>query len=189
MFLDCLKHDKDLCVECAYVGMCDGQAADNCDLMNLAEFETTLNNRLAKLDDQFSAISDVLKAKKQAFTEMYRKDPRISHDEKVSSLQQKIEDFNPIYEQEIPALETVETIETASENKSTIYCESFSDDNKNVTISSCKRIIKGKAGKNGYCFLNHQKIGKNQILKWSLRVPKFKYQIGMVIYNNDQNNN
>ena len=86
LFSGCLKHDRSLCVECAYVGMCDGEAADNCDLMNLTEFETTLNNRLAKLDDQFSAISDILKAKKQIFTEMYRKDPRISHDEEVSCL-------------------------------------------------------------------------------------------------------
>ena len=75
--------------------MCDGQAANDCDLMNLAEFETTLNNRLAKLDDQFSAISDVLKAKKQAFTEMYRKDPRISHDEEVSCLLLTNEAFDP----------------------------------------------------------------------------------------------
>ena len=96
LFLGCLKHNRSLCVECAYVGMCDGQAANDCDLMNLAEFETTLNNRLAKLDDQFSAISDVLKAKKQAFTEMYRKDPRISHDEEVSCLLLTNETFDPV---------------------------------------------------------------------------------------------
>ena len=146
---------------------------------------------MVKLNEHFNEIDEQLKRKKEAFVEMYRKDPRISHDEKISSLKQRIQDFNPMNEQEILALETVETIETASqtENKSTIYCESFSDDKTNVILSSCKRIFKGKAGKNGYCFLNHQKIGKNQILKWSLRVPKFKYQIGMVIYNDDQNNN
>ena len=95
LFSGCLKHDRSLCVECAYVGMCDGEAADDCDLMNLTEFETTLNNRLAKLDDQFSAISDILKAKKQVFTEMYRKDPRISHDEEVSCLLLANETFDP----------------------------------------------------------------------------------------------
>jgi len=49
------------------------------------------------------------------------------------------------------------------------------------TVSSCKRSIK-KYAMLGYCFLNHPKIKKNQILKWSLRVPKFEYGlIGMVI--------
>ena len=96
LFLGCLKHDRSLCFECVHVGMCDGQAADNCDVMSLAEFETTLNNRLAKLDDQFSAISDVLKGKKQAFAEMYRKDPRISHDEEVSCLLLTNETFDPV---------------------------------------------------------------------------------------------
>ena len=66
--------------------MCDGQQADDCDVMNLSEFNTTLNDRLAKLNNQFSTLSDILKAKKEAFIEMYRKDPRISHDEAVSCL-------------------------------------------------------------------------------------------------------
>ena len=160
------------------------QAASDCDIINLTKYESTLNDQLVKLNEHFNGIDEQLKRKKEAFVEMYRKDPRISHDEKLSNLKQRIEDFKPMNEQEIPALKTVETIETASqtENKSTIYCESFSDDKKNVILSSCKRIIKGKAGKGAYCFLNHQKIGKDQILKWRLRVPKFKYQIGMVIY-------
>ena len=64
--------------------MCDGQPADECDVMNLAEFENTLKDRLAKLDDQFAEMADILKAKKEAFIEMYRKDPRISQDEAVS---------------------------------------------------------------------------------------------------------
>ena len=67
--------------------MCDGQAADDCDLMNLTEFETAFKNRLEKLNDQFSKISNVLKSKKETFVEMYRKNPKISHDETVSLLQ------------------------------------------------------------------------------------------------------
>ena len=67
--------------------MCDGQAADNCDLMNLTEFETAFDGRMATLNDQFSKIGDVLKSKKEAFVEMYRKNPKISHDETVSLLQ------------------------------------------------------------------------------------------------------
>ena len=67
--------------------MCDGQAAVGCDLMNLTEFETAFKNRLEKLNNQFSKISNVLKSKKEAFVEMYRKNPKISHEETVSLLQ------------------------------------------------------------------------------------------------------
>ena len=68
------------------------------------------------------------------------------------------------------------------ESKQTIVCDRFSDDNKNVTVSSCKRLVKRDATGHGYCFIKHPKIKKNQILKWSLRVPKFRYgYLGMVI--------
>ena len=77
--------------------MCDGQPADDCDVMNLAEFENTLKHQLAKLDDQFSAIANVLKAKKEAFAKMYRENPKISHDEAVSLLQLTNEAFNPTH--------------------------------------------------------------------------------------------
>ena len=63
--------------------------------MKLALFETTLNDRLAKLNDQFSKIQDILETKKEAFIEMYRKDPRISHDDAVSVLQRINENFDP----------------------------------------------------------------------------------------------
>ena len=75
--------------------MCDGQPADDCDLMNLVEFETALNNHLMKLDDQFSIISDILKEKKKTFIEMYRKNPKISHDEAVGFLQANNKSFDP----------------------------------------------------------------------------------------------
>ena len=89
---------------------------------------------------------------------------------------------------EIPDLEAVETVKTSpiTESKQTIICDSFSDDNYNVTVSSCRRSVKSNGyGYYGYCFLNHPKLQKNQILKWSLRVPKFILLglefIGMVI--------
>ena len=84
-----------------------------------------------------------------------------------------------------PLIGAVETVQPASvmESKQTIVCESFSDDNYKVTVSSCRLSVKNVDGYHGYCFLNHPKMQKNQILKWSLRVPKFKFPgwIGMVI--------
>ena len=74
-------------------------------------------------------------------------------------------------------------IKNLMKTKQIIICDSFSDDNCDVNVSSCKRSVKynGVYG-DGFCFLNHPKIEKNQILKWSLRVPKFEYGfIGMVI--------
>ena len=142
--------------------MCDGQAADDCDFMNLAEFETTLKNRLTKLDDQFATLNEILNLKKEALIKLYRKNPRNSHDETFLRLQAFIEAFDP--------------------TNQAVVCDRFSDDNENVIVSSCKRSVKFYKNKNGYCFLNHPKIEKNQILKWSLQVPKFKYSvIGMVI--------
>ena len=162
--------------------MCDGQAADECDFISLAEFETILTGRSAKLDDQFSTINEVLQAKKEVFMEMYRKDPRASHDEAVSRFREYIEAYNPMNPEELPELETVETVETLPirETKQTIVCDSFSIYNENVIVSNCKRFAKSAQTK-GYCFLEHPKIEENQILKWSLRVPKFKYFIEMVI--------
>ena len=127
-----------------------------------------------RLDDQFVVITDILKAKKEDFIEMYRSNPMTSQDEAVLQLQRTLEAFNPMNPMEIPELEAVETVETApvTENKQTIICDSFSDDNYNVTVSTCKRSVKGKY-KNGYCFIKHPKMRKNQILKWSLRVPKY----------------
>ena len=79
--------------------MCDGHAATGCDVMNLAQFETTLKpilkDRLTKLDDQCSAIYDVIAKKKKAFVEMYLKNPKISHHEAVSLLKKANESFDP----------------------------------------------------------------------------------------------
>ena len=163
--------------------MCDGQAADDCQIITLAEVETTLNERLAKLDDQFEIINDILKAKKEDFIKMYRSNPMTTQDDAVQRLQRTLESFNPMNPMEIPELEAVEIFKTSpiTQSKQTIFCDSFSDDNCNAIILSCRRSVKGKNG-NGYCFINHPKMQKNQILKWSLRVSKYKYDfLGMVI--------
>ena len=84
-----------------------------------------------------------------------------------------------------PLIEAVETVQPRSESKQTIVCQSFSDDNENVIVSNDKRSVKYNGGPfdYGYCFLKHPKMQKNQILKWNLRVPKFKFpgSLGMVI--------
>ena len=306
-----MKHDRSLCHECFHVGLCDGQAAGDCDVMNLAEFKTTLDDRLKKLDDQFSTLNDVLDAKKEAFIEMYRTDPRISHDESIFCLQTAMEVFDPAHpemneqnslreqlaqlqeiateaeeirirlektqqektnlEQRLHQLqsslsraqkqneelqsvldsleleksnlardksnvsrllqetqarlrdaESAKTEQTRrikelerykedyinresqnaekrpagivknkpiNETKKIIVCDKFSD-HKRVKISLPKRgFFKNKGWSvkcnsrldKGYCFLNHPNIGKNEILKWSLRVPKTRGCIGMVI--------
>ena len=76
--------------------MCDGQAAVDCDLMNLTEFEVSLNSQLTKLNDQFARIDEVLRTKKEALIQISRSDPRICHDEAVMILQTTIESFNPM---------------------------------------------------------------------------------------------
>ena len=90
-----MKHDQDLCVECAYVRICDGQPANDCDIINLTEFEAAFNDRLSKLDDQFSRINDALKRKKNALIEIYRRNPKICHDEAATLLQTINESFDP----------------------------------------------------------------------------------------------
>ena len=92
--------------------MCDGQAADDCDIMNLDEFEITLNDRMAKLDDQFDKINESLKTKKEALKSIYRKNPRISHDWNFLRLQRCIENLDAIIPEEEPKLEAAETVET-----------------------------------------------------------------------------
>jgi len=71
-----------------------------------------------------------------------------------------------------------------SGNKQVIVCKSFSDDNRKVAVSSSKRSVKfddPRAGF-GYCFLKHPKIENNQLLQWTIRVPKFVCgNLGMVI--------
>ena len=142
--------------------MCNGHAADDCDVMYLAEFDSIFNERLATLDNEFSRINEILETKKETFIDLYRKDPRLLHHDTLVRFKGYIEAFDP----------------TPPEKE--FVCESFSETKKNVIVSSCKRSVKSSAY--GYCFINHPPIGKNQILKWSLRVPKFGNGIiGIVI--------
>ena len=152
------------------------------------------------MDEQFDEINQQLKLKKEAFIEMYRQDPRISHDEAVMNLRNRIQHFDPLNPHEIPALETVENIEEPKENEtlaldekkgnavnqSVIYCNTFSDDNHEVIVTDCKRRIKYYKKDDsgiGYCFLSHPKLEADQVLQWTVRMPKFHYccEIGMVI--------
>ena len=70
-----------------------------------------VNGQIAKLDDHFSAISgeikEILKIKKEAFIKMYQKDPRISRDEAVFSLQKMVENINTFNPEEPPASENI----------------------------------------------------------------------------------
>ena len=122
-----------------------------------------------------------MKIKKETIVEMYRKDPRVSRDEEVLSLKQRIIDFNPMHARNIPSLESV-GIPTSTEKRQIIVCRSFSDENHNVIVSKGGRSVSSKNKScNGYCFLNHPKIGQNQIVKWSLGVSKLRGAIGIVI--------
>ena len=172
LFLDCWTHNRRLCYECRSTGLCDGQPANGCETITLTDFDSKLKAQLSKLDEQFDEINQELKTKKEEIIEMYRKDPRFSQEGAVRALQKIIQDFGP--------------------HKDVVVCQSFSDDNVNVDVSSCRRIVnvtdKEKYGI-GYCFLNHPKIEKNQVLQWTVRVPKFHYcsYIGMVITNEYKN--
>ena len=86
----------------------------------------------------------------------------------------------------------VGTVETKSikEQKRIQICDKFSNHNQNVTIFETKRGFSDSKGwsvkskdyhYNGYCFLNHTKIGKNEILKWSFRIPKTRGLTGIGI--------
>ena len=108
----------------------------------------------------------------------------------VNKIERKINQKEEDYKRQKAPVSAVET-KPILENKQTIVCDRFSDDNFGVTVSKPKRgvfnskvwsVKNNGGGYSSYCFLKHPKIQKNQILKWRLRVPKFKYgDIGMVI--------
>ena len=114
---------------------------------------------------------------------MYQADPRISRENDVVRLQQIIDDFIPINTQETPELETVDAIQANPivQPKQTVICQTFSNQNLNVTLSSNMRVLK-KNGGYSYCFLNHPRIKNNEILQWTLSVPNFlDGKIGTII--------
>jgi len=123
-----------------------------------------------------------LKQKKNAFIQIFRKDPRVSREKEILSLVKLIEDFDPINPKEEPEFENTFR---------TVICERFSNHNENVILSSCERSLKLKSEdgnkRRSHCFLNVPKIEENQILKWTIEVPKFRCvesvesYIGMVI--------
>ena len=53
--------------------MCDGQPATGCEIMSLTEFNSKLNDQLAKLEDHFDTIIDELKLKKKPLSKSTRK--------------------------------------------------------------------------------------------------------------------
>ena len=124
-----------------------------------------VKNRSEEVDDQFKdmseAINRALEVKKEALKKMYRKDPRISRDDAVLTLNKMIEDFNGI------------CIKSQA-----VHCENFSDRNMNVVVSNCKRIVQFKGGRQGYCFLNHPKTGNDTLLKWTFQVPRNRFYTG-----------
>ena len=182
--------------------MCDGEPARDCETINLTDYDAKLTKQLTKLDEQFDAINQELGAKKEAFVEMYRKDPRISYDEDIMGLYRKIQDFGPFNPQELTEQvgdiieestknATLAVNESSENNKkrNVVVCQSFSKDNYLVDVSTCRRIVMftndtAKQG-SGYCFLNHIKIKNDQVLQWTIRVPRFHWDsdIGMVISN------
>ena len=145
-----MKHNKLLCYECLHFGLCDGKPANDCNVISLTEFETTLNDKLCKLDSKFNDINENLKLKKNAFIQIICKDPRVSRDEAILSLEKLIDDFNPIDPRKEPEFE--KTFQTG-------FCESFSNDNSNVVISNCQRSVQQDTiTGSSYCFLNTPKI-------------------------------
>ena len=168
--------------------MCDGIAANDCDIISLTEYESILNDQLVKLDDHFNEIDGELKIKKASFVNLLRNDPRISRDEDILILKQKIQNFRPKFRpknvHKIPALETAKAIDTTSiaENKKIIICDSFLEDNLAVNVTNCKRCIQNVYHYPGYCFLGYPNIEKNQILRWTLRIPKHEHNVWNIIF-------
>ena len=60
MFVDCFKHDRDLCHECVHAGMCDGQLVVDCDLISKTEYKSVHNDRMLQLKTQFESMSELL---------------------------------------------------------------------------------------------------------------------------------
>ena len=65
VYVDCFKHNRNLCYECVHVGMCDGQQASNCDYIPTTEYNSILNDQTVKLEAQFQAIVESLKGRIQ----------------------------------------------------------------------------------------------------------------------------
>ena len=193
--LDCFKHGRSLCHECVHVGLCDGEAASECDIIGLAEYESMLNDRLNNTDEQFEAIAKAidtsLNIKKNALIAMYRKDPRNLHKPVFLNMQKIIDYIDDVNLEELPRIETTETIvktpEAESTKKQIVNCDRFLHDNiinMNVYTSICNRYLYYDGYDWGYGFLKHPKKVNDKVLKWTLQIPKFNNYIGIVSYQN-----
>ena len=69
--------------------MCDGEQADDCDIITYDEYELLLNSKTSELDEKWSKAFDKLYDIKSACIEKYEKDPRVSHSDKM----QQVDDF------------------------------------------------------------------------------------------------
>ena len=94
---------------------------------------------------------------------------------------------NSINQEEFARVEIAETIANTPkiDSKRILQCEFFSDRKLNVSLSRNQRSLLYMGAFNneiewGYAFLKHPKKVNNKVLKWTLRVPKFNYPIGMV---------
>ena len=148
------------------------------DLKAVTESRSEADRKIKRLEGNLQETQTRLQDAERAKTEQSEKIKKLERELKIADskrggISAKIE----------PPRESVETVETASviETKQTIGCDRFSDHNCRVTVSRCKRSVKSNSISWGYCFLNHQKIEKNQILRWTLRVPESRGGIGMVI--------
>ena len=154
-------------------------------LYNESKNNEKLTNDLKEMEIRLANTQqEKINREQRLNTEQSEKIKKFERDLKVANLKRG---GLTISAKEQPSMGAAKTVGTTSliESKQTIVCDRFSEDNFYVTVSSCKRSAeynkKGGHG-DGFCFLNHPKIEKNRILKWSLRIPKFRYGlIGMVI--------
>lgn len=167
--------------------MCDGQVVNDCDIISLVEYESTLKEQLRNIEFKIGEIADeimqVLGGKKAALIEMYRKDPRSRNDTFIN-MRKIIKQLDSINVEDVSRLDIAKTITNPLKTDSKpIQCRIFSDHNLNVFISRSLRILNYMGGSQwGYAFLKQPKKVNYKVLKWTLRVPKCNFHIGKVTH-------
>lgn len=162
--------------------MCDGEAAEDCEIINYAEYESLVNDQTVKLNEKFSILAHEMDVKKEACVETCRKDPRISFDDTLnnffSQVQKIIQDLNLIQkESEKEGLLFGPQDHSTISDKDAVICQSFSENNYHVVLSNENRSVKSERfneNHRGYCFLEHPKLSNMDILIWTLKISKFK---------------
>ena len=128
---------------------------------------TELQQRLSKKELNSKKLNE---ANKNLRKRLHETQARLQYAEKM---QQQVENICTDLQQRL-------SDEKLVKSEKLLVCDRFSNFNKNVRVSNCKRYVKGKSGR-GFCFINHPDIGNNQILKWTFRVPKSAFGcLGMV---------